>query len=277
MDRVKIFFVRRLIMALFKDELKPIVQYSIGEYKYTDTDLLRLEQKVLYYKALEKKELQELSDTEVTYANIERRFLASLVLTDIPFGAMVSMLKYLPRVVGIASVQSSIVRGVEVKAIDSIEKMLYWIKLVYISAKRMRKNLGMKMFEVLAYFEEIGKIGHKPHYVKTAHYRGLLDKPLPLDCLEEIATKEKPLTNTELKLMFLNFFEKLSKKKKAFILSDVRKVKILSCDEFNAYSATALVKMRYLRLGREFANFLEIEPKKISPSELILSISYFLS
>jgi hypothetical protein len=261
----------------FKEQLKPIALHAIGNYRYTDTDMLRLEQKVEYYKALEKKELEEIGDSAVTYENIERRFLASLVLSDCPFGAIVGMLKYFPRVIGIASVQSSTIRGVEIHATESIEKMLYWIKLVYISARRMRENLGMKMYEVLAYFEEIGKLGHKPHYVQTAHYRGLLDKPLPLDCIEEQADNSKPLNKTELKLLFLNFFEKLSKKKKAFILSDIKKIKLLSCDEFNLYCATALVKVRYNRLGREFAQFLEIEPKKISASELLLTISYFLS
>lgn len=268
---------REFAQVTFKEQLKPIVLHTIGMYQYTDTDMLRLENKVQYYKALEKKELQELGSTEVTYDNIEKRFLASLVLSDCPFGAMVGMLKHLPRVVGIASVQYSTIRGVDYYAIESIEKMLYWVKLVYISARRMRVNLGMKMFEVLAYFEEIGRLGHKPHYVKNAHYRGLLDKPLPIDCLEELADNSKPLTNTELKIMFLSFFNGLSKKKQAFILSDVRKVKTLSCDEFNEYSTTALVKMRYHRIGKEFAQYLDITPKKISPSELILSISYFLS
>lgn len=268
---------REFAQVTFKEQLKPIVQHSIGSYQYTDTDMLRLEQKVLYYKALEKRELESLGDTEVTYENIERRFLASLVLTEIPFGAIVSMMKHFPRVVGIASVQSSTIRGVEINAYDSIEKMLYWIKLVYVSARRMRVNLGLKMYEVLAYFEEIGKIGHKPHYVKTAHYRGLLDKPLPIDCIEEQADNSKPLTNTELKLMFLSFFNGLSKKKQAFILSDVKKCKTLSTDEFNEYVSTALVKMRYHRIGQEFARYLEIESKKISASELLLSISYFLS
>jgi hypothetical protein len=233
---------------------------------------------VLYYKALERKELENLGDNAVTYENIEKRFLASLVLTDIPFGAIVSMLKYFPRVVGIAAVQFSTVRGTEVYATESIEKMLYWIKLVYISARRMRINLGMRMYEVLAYFEEIGTIGHKPHYVKNAHYRGLLDKPLPLDCLEEQAdNRNKPLTNTELKIMFLSFFQGLSNKKKAFILSDVKKVKTFCVNDFNDYASTALVKMRYHRLGLEFARYLDIEPKKISASELLLTISYFLS
>lgn len=261
----------------FREQLKPIALYAIGDYQYSETDILRLEQKVLYYKALEKKELSELGDNTVTYANIEKRWLASLCLTDCPFGAIVSMLRYLPRVVGIAAVQSSTIRGVEVNAYESIEKMLYWVKLVYVSARRMRVNLGMKMYEVLAYFEEIGTIGHKPHYVKNAHYRGLLDKPIPLDCMVDVTDNSKPLTNTELKLMFLTFFNGLSKKKQAFILSDVKKVKVLSCDEFNEYASTALVKMRYHRIGQEFARYLDIEPKKISASELLLSISYFLS
>jgi hypothetical protein len=264
-------------MALFKDELKPIALYAIGDYQYTDTDMLRLENKVLYYKALEKTELEELGSTEVTYENLERRFLSSLCLTDIPFGAIVGMMRHFPRVVGIASVQSSTIRGVEIHATESIEKMLYWVKLVYVSARRMRVNLGMKMYEVLAYFEEIGKIGHKPHYIKTAHYRGLIDKPIPLDCMIDVEDYSKPLNNTELRLMFLTFFEGLSNKKKAFILSDIKKVKTLSCDDFNDYASTALVKMRYHRLGLEFARYLDIEPKKISASELLLSISYFMS
>lgn len=268
---------QNFVQVAFREQLKPIALYAIGDYQYTDTDMLRLENKVLYYKALERKELKEIGDTAVTYENIERRFLSSLVLTDCPFGAIVGMMRYFPRVVGIASVQYSTVKGIEVYAYESIEKMLYWIKLVYISAKRMRINLGLKMFEVLAYFEEIGQIGHKPHYVKNAHYRGLLDKPLPIDCITEVADNNKPLTNTELKIMFLNFFEGLSRKKQAFILSDVKKVKVLSCDEFNEYASTALVKMRYSRLGKEFAQYLDIEPKKINASELILSISYFLS
>lgn len=268
---------KEFAQTTFSEQLKPIVQYAIGDYQYSETDILRLESKVLYYKALEKRELQEMGDSTVTYANIERRFLSSLVLSDIPFGAIVSMMKYFPRVIGIASMQSSTVRGVEIKAIDSIEKMLYWIKLVYVSARRMRVNLGMKMYEVLAYFEEIGKIGHRPHMIKTAHYRGLLDKPLPIDCIEELTDNSKPLTNTELKLMFLSFFEGLSKKKKAFILSDVKKCKTLCTNDFNEYVSTALVKMRYHRIGQEFARYLDIEPKKVSASELLLSISYFLS
>lgn len=266
-------------VTTFKEELKPITEYAIGNYRYTETDLLLLEQKVLYYKALERTELENMGDSAVTYDNIEKRFLSSLILTDIPFGAIVGMLRYFPRVVGIASVQSSIVRGIEVNACDSVEKMLYWIRLVYVSARRMRINLGMKMFEVLAYFEEIGKIGHKPHILKTAHYRGLLDKPLSLECLydNDKIDKNKALNNTEFKLLFLDFYGKLSRKKRAFILNDVKKIKTLSCDEFNVYSATALVKMRYNRLGQEFARYLEFENKKVSASEFLLAISNFLA
>ena len=207
----------------FRDELKPIVEYAIGRYRYTETDLLRLEHKVLYYKALERRELENLGDCSVTYENLEKRFLASLILADIEFGAIIGMMKHFPRVVGIASVQYSIVRGVQINAIDSIEKMLYWIRLIYISARRMRINLGLKMFEVLAYFEEIGKIGHRPHVLKNAHYRGLLDKPLPIDCLvDKIDKNSEELNKTEFKLLFLDFFGKLPKKKRAFILSDVQ-------------------------------------------------------
>ena len=166
-------------MDEFSKELKPVVQYAIGSFKYSETDILRLEHKVLYYKALEKSELENMGNSEVTYKNLETRFLASLVMSDIPVGAIIGMMRSFPRVVGIASVQYSTVRGIEVNAIDSIEKMLYWIRLVYVSARRMKINLGLKMFQVLAYFEEIGKIGHRPHQLKTAHYRGLLDKPLP--------------------------------------------------------------------------------------------------
>ena len=263
----------------FRDELKPIAQYAIGNYRYTDTDIARLESKVEYYRALERSELENLGNSDVTYDNIEKRFLASLILTDIPFGAIVGMLKHLPRVVGIASVQYSTVRGIEIQACDSVEKMLYWTRLVYTSARRMRINLGMKMFEVLAYFEEIGKIGHRPHQLKTAHYRGLLDKPLPLECLydNDKIDKNKALNNTEFKLLFLDFYGKLSRKKRAFILSDVKKIKTLTCDEFNVYSATALVKMRYKRLGTEFARYLEFDNKKVSASEFLLAISSFLA
>ena len=267
-------------VTTFKEELAPIVQYAIGNYRYTETDLLLLEHKVLYYKALERSELENMGSNAVTYENIEKRFLSSLVMSDIPFGAIVGMLRHLPRVVGIASVQSSNIRGIEINATDSIEKMLYWVKLVYVSARRMRINLGMKTFEVLSYFEEIGKIGHKPHIIKNAHYRGLLDKPLPLDCLydnDKIDSKSKDLNKTEFKLLFLDFFGKLTNKKKAFILSDVKKIKTLSCDEFNVYSATALVKMRYNRLGTEFARYLEIDNKKVSASEFLLAISNFLA
>ncbi len=266
-------------ITTFKEELAPIVQYAIGNYRYTETDLARLESKVEYYKALEKSELENLGNSEVTYENIENRFLASLILTDIPFGAIVGMLRHLPRVVGIASVQSSIVRGIEINATDSVEKMLYWIRLVYVSARRMRINLGMKTFEVLSYFEEIGKIGHRPHVLKNAHYRGLLDKPLPYDCLvdSEKVDKNKALNNTEFKLLFLDFYGKLTKKKQAFILSDVKKIKSLSCDEFNVYASTAIVKVRYNRLGQEFAQYLEFDNKKVSASEFLLAISSFLA
>lgn len=266
-------------ITTFKEELKPITEYAIGSYRYTDTDIARLESKVLYYKALEKSELENLGNSEVTYDNIENRFLASLVLSEIPFGAIVGMLRHLPRVIGIASVQSSTIRGVEINAIDSVEKMLYWVKLVYVSARRMRINLGMKMFEVLSYFEEIGKIGHRPHVLKNAHYRGLLDKPLHYDCLvdSDKVDRNKALNNTEFKLLFLDFYGKLSNKKKAFILSDVKKIKTLSCDEFNVYASTALVKMRYNRLGQEFAQYLDFDNKKVSASEFLLAISNFLA
>ena len=266
-------------VTTFRDELKPITEYAIGNYRYTETDLLLLEHKVLYYKALEKSELENLGSNDVTYDNIEKRFLSSLILTEIPFGAIVGMLRYLPRVVGIASVQSSTIRGVEINATDSVEKMLYWVKLVYVSARRMRINLGMKTFEVLSYFEEIGKIGHKPHIIKNAHYRGLLDKPLPYDCLVDgdKIDRNKALNSTEFKLLFLDFYGKLSRKKQAFILSDVKKIKSLSCDEFNVYASTALVKMRYNRLGTEFARYLEFDNKKVSASEFLLAISNFLA
>ena len=264
----------------FKEELKPIVEYAIGNYRYTNTDMARLESKVEYYRALERSELENMGSNKVTYKNIESRFLASLVLTEIPFGAIVGMLRHFPRVFGIASVQSSTVRGIEINACESVEKMLYWIRLVYVSARRMRINLGMRMYEVLAYFEEIGKIGHKPHIVKNAHYRGLLDKPLPLECLfdgDKIDKRNKELNKTEFKLLFLDFYGKLTKKKQAFILSDVRKIKTLSCDDFNLYTATAIVKVRYNRLGQEFARYLEFDNKKVSASEFLLAISSFLA
>jgi len=174
----------------------------------------------------------------------------------------------------IAIMQYKTIGGVDIHASDSMELMQYYIRQVIYAIRSMRHASGKSAKACMEILMEQGRIGYRAHYQKRCYLK--IQKQLKLEPeLLLVRDSHKGITKTELKILWLDFYDKiLTIKQRNIIKQDISKAKEAS--KYNDYLLSSTVRVRYSRILKNFSSYLQIDKSKrlgnLSTVEFLLTI-----
>ena len=179
----------------------------------------------------------------------------------------------------IAIMQYKTVQGINIHATDGMELMQYWIRTVIYAVRSMRHSTGRTAKQCMAIMLEEGRIGYRQHYQKRCYLK--VAKQLKLEPeLLQVRDTHKGITKTELKILWIDLFDKiLSKKQRAIVKSDIEKAK--DFEKHKDYLLSSTVRVRYSRILKNFSAYLQIDKSKrlgnLSTIEFLLTIDKMMA
>ena len=138
----------------------------------------------------------------------------------------------------------------------------------------MRHSTGKSAKQCMNILLEQGRIGYRAHYQKRCYLKAKNQIKLQPELLK-VRDSKHGITKTELRVLWLDFFDKvLSKKQRTIVRSDIAKAKDAS--KYNDYLTSSTVRVRYSRILKNFAAYLQIDKSKrlgnLSSIEFLLTI-----
>lgn len=213
------------------------------------------------------------------YFDVEKEFFQRAIENNCKLIQLEKMKENFPSYFNIAIMQYKTVKGIDLYAYDSVEKMLYYIRQVIRAVRSMRYSTGKKSRECLEIMLEEGRIGYRQHYQKKCYVKIAKKIKLEPELLQVRDTSKHGLTKTDIKILWLDFFDKvLTSKQRLLVKSDILKSK--DFDKYSNYLTSSTIRVRYSRILRKFALYLGIDKSKklgnLSSVEFLLAIDKFL-
>lgn len=184
-----------------------------------------------------------------------------------------------PNYFNIAIMQYKTVQGVDIHATDSMELMQYWLRQTIYAIRSMRHSSGKSARDCMDILLEQGRIGYRQHYQKRCYLKIQKQIKLQPELLKVRDTKHG-ITKTELRILWLDFFDKvLTSKQRNIIRQDIEKAKKAS--KHKEYLNSSTIRVRYSRILKNFSSYLEIDKSKrlgnISSVEFLLTLDKIMS
>ena len=209
----------------------------------------------------------------ITYQEVEKEFFrrAEENCTQVQ---LEKMKENFPSYFGIAIMQYKTIQGVEIHAFESMELMQYWLRMVIYAIRSMRHSTGKSARECMEIMLEEGRIGYRSHYQKKCYLK--IQKQIKLSPELLIVRDSKyGISKVELRILWLSFFDEvLTNKQRAIVKSDIAKAK--EEHKHKEYLLSSTVRVRYSRIMRQFAQYLEIDKSKrlgnLSSVEFLLTL-----
>lgn len=214
------------------------------------------------------------------YFDVEKEFFARAIDNNCTLIQLEKMKENFPVYFNIAIMQYKTVKGVDIYAHDSVEKMLYYIRQVIRAVRSMRYSTGKKARECMNIMLEEGRIGYRQHYQKKCYIKIKNQIKLEPELLQVRDISKYGITKTDIKILWLDFYDKiLTNKQRAIVKSDIVKAK--EFDKYTEYLLSSTIRVRYSRILKKFANYLSIDKTtkigNLSSVEFLLTIDKLMS
>lgn len=210
----------------------------------------------------------------LNYYEVEKEFFNRAMENNCTLIQLDKMKENFPSYFSIAIMQYKTVKGIDIHAYDSIEKMLYYIRQVIRAVRSMRYSTGKKAKECIDIMLEEGRIGYRQHYQKKCYLKITKKIKLETDLLKVRDTSKHGLTKTEVKLLWLDFFDKvLTNKQRLLVRQDILKSK--DFEKYYNYLNSSTIRVRYSRLLHKFALYMGID--KTSKLGNLSSVEFLLT
>ena len=215
---------------------------------------------------------------KLTYEDVKREFFARAE-ENCSTVQLEKMRENFPSYFNIAIMQYKTIGGVEIHAADSMELMQYWLRTVIYAVRSMRHASGKSAKQCMDIMLEQGRIGYRAHYQKRCYLK--IQKQIKLSPeLLQVRDTHKGITKTELKILWLDFYDNvLTNKQRNIIRQDIAKAKEAS--KYNDYLLSSTVRVRYSRILKNFAGYLQIDKSKklgnLSTVEFLLTIDKMMN
>jgi hypothetical protein len=179
----------------------------------------------------------------------------------------------------IAIMQYKTIAGVDIHATDSMELMIYYIRMVIYAVRNMRHSTGKSARECMNILLEQGRIGYRAHYQKRCYLKVVKQIKLNPELLQVRDTKHG-ITKTELKVLWYSFFDKiLTTKQRNIIKSDIKKAR--ESNKYHDYLTSSTIRVRYSRILKKFASYLQIDKSRrlgnLSTVEFLLTLDKMMN
>ena len=215
----------------------------------------------------------------MTYEDVRREFFARAEKNNCTDVQMEKMKENFPSYFGIAIMQYKTIGGVELHAFDSMELMQYWLRMVIYAIRSMRHSTGKSARECMEIMLEEGRIGYRSHYQKKCYLK--IQKQIKLEPeLLQVRDSKYGISKTELKILWLSFFDEvLTNKQRTIVKSDIKKAREAS--KYKDYLTSSTIRVRYSRIMRQFAAYMQIDKSKrlgnLSSVEFLLTLDKMMS
>lgn len=215
----------------------------------------------------------------VNYFEVEKQFFNRAIDNNCTLIQLEKMKENFPSYFNIAIMQYKTVNGIDIHAHDSIEKMLYYIRQVIRAVRSMRHSTGKKSIECLEIMLEEGRIGYRQHYQKKCYLKIKGKMQLEPELLQ-VRDTNKGLTKTDIKILWLDFYDKiLTNKQRLIVRHDIAKAKDFK--HHTNYLASSTIRVRYSRILKKFALYLGIDKTSklgnLSSVEFLLTLDTIMS
>ena len=179
----------------------------------------------------------------------------------------------------IAIMQYKTIGGIDIHAYDSMELMQYYIRQVIYAIRSMRHASGKSAKQCMNILLEQGRIGYRSHYQKRCYLKIQKQIKLQPELLLVRDTKHG-ITKTELRVLWLAFYDKiLSKKQRTIVRQDIKKAR--EADKYKDYLTSSTIRVRYSRILKNFSSYLQIDKSRrlgnLSTVEFLLTIDKMMN
>ena len=215
----------------------------------------------------------------MTYEDVKREFFKRAEENNCSPAQLEKMRENFSNYFSIAIMQYKTIGGVELHAFDSMEKMQYWLRQVIYAIRAMRHSTGKSARECMNIMLEEGRIGYRAHYQKRCYLKIAKQIKLSPELLL-VRDSKYGISKVELRILWLSFFDKvLTVKQRNIVKSDIKKAREAS--KYNEYLTSSTIRVRYSRILRNFAQYLEIDKSKrlgnLSSVEFLLTLDKMMS
>jgi len=209
----------------------------------------------------------------LTYASVKKEFFRRAEENCSPV-QMEKMRENFSNYFSIAIMQYKTVQGVDIYAFESMELMLYYIRTVIYAVRSMRHSTGKSAKQCMDILLEQGRIGYRAHYQRRCYLKAKNQIKLSPELLL-VRDTHKGITKTELRVLWLAFYDKiLTIKQKKILKQDIEKAK--NASKYNDYLTSSTIRVRYSRILKNFSSYLQIDKSKrlgnLSTVEFLLTV-----
>ena len=180
----------------------------------------------------------------------------------------------------IAIMQYKTVQGINIHAYDSMELMQYYIRQVIYAIRSMRHSTGKSAKQCMDIMLEQGRIGYRAHYQKRCYLKIQKQIKLQPELLLVKDTSKQGITKTELRILWLDFYDKiLTNKQRNIIKQDIEKAR--EEHKHREYLSSSTIRVRYSRILKNFSSYLQIDKSKrlgnLSSVEFLLTLDKMMN
>ena len=179
----------------------------------------------------------------------------------------------------IAIMQYKTIGGIDIHAYESMELMQYYIRQVIYAIRSMRHSTGKSARACLEIMLEQGRIGYRAHYQRRCYLKAKNQIKLQPELLQ-VRDTHKGITKTELRVLWLAFYDKiLTIKQRKILKEDIEKAKEAS--KYKDYLASSTIRVRYSRILKNFSSYLQIDKSRrlgnLSTVEFLLTVDKMMN
>ena len=192
---------------------------------------------------------------------------------------MEKMKENFPNYFCIAIMQYKTVQGVDIHAYSSMELMQYYIRQVIYAIRSMRHASGKSARACMDIMLEQGRIGYRAHYQRRCYLKAKNQIKLQPELLQ-VRDTHKGITKTELRVLWLAFYDKiLTIKQRKILKEDIEKAKEAS--KYKDYLASSTIRVRYSRILKNFSSYLQIDKSRrlgnLSTVEFLMTVDKMMN
>ena len=221
-----------------------------------------------------------MKENMVTYDSVKKEFFRRAIENNCSPIQLERMEENFPNYFCIAIMQYKTVQGINIHAYDSMELMQYYIRQTIYAIRSMRHSTGKSAKQCMNILLEQGRIGYRQHYEKRCYLKIAKQIKLQPELLIVRDTSKQGITKTELKILWLDFYDKiLTTKQRNIIKQDIEKARKAS--KYKEYLSSSTIRVRYSRILKNFAAYMQIDKSKrlgnLSTVEFLLTIDKMMS
>ena len=219
-----------------------------------------------------------MKENMVTYDSVKKEFFARAEKNCSQI-QMEKMKENFPNYFNIAIMQYKTIGGIDIHAYDSMELMQYWLRTVIYAIRSMRHSTGKSARACMDIMLEQGRIGYRAHYQRRCYLKAKNQIKLAPELLQVRDTKHG-ITKTELRVLWLSFYDKiLTIKQRKILKEDIEKAR--EEHKHKEYLSSSTIRVRYSRILKNFSSYLQIDKSNrlgnLSSVEFLLTLDKMMN